>query len=114
MNPDCIFCKIIHGEAPATFFYQDEQVVAFQDIAPRAPVHILIVPRLHIRSAAEVTEENAALVGHLIAVAARLAREQGVAESGYRLVTNVGREGGQEVFHMHWHLLGGRQMRSLG
>lgn len=114
MNRDCIFCKIVRGEAPAAILYQDEQAVAFKDIAPRAPVHVLIVPRLHIPSAAEVTEEHAALIGHLIAVAAQVAREQGIAETGYRLVTNVGREGGQEIFHLHWHLLGGRQLRSLG
>ncbi|MCS6871934.1 MAG: histidine triad nucleotide-binding protein [Anaerolineae bacterium] len=114
MHPDCIFCKIIRGEAPSTMLYEDEQVVAFKDIAPIAPVHVLIVPRLHIPSAAEVTEENTALIGHLIVVAARVAREQGVAERGYRLVTNVGREGGQQVYHLHWHLLGGRQMRGLG
>ncbi|MFN7210419.1 MAG: histidine triad nucleotide-binding protein [Aggregatilineales bacterium] len=114
MNPDCIFCKIVRGEAPAAIVYQDEQAVAFKDIAQRAPVHVLIVPRRHIPSAAEVTEEHAALIGHLIAVAAQVAREQGVAQSGYRLITNVGREGGQEIFHLHWHLLGGRQLHGLG
>jgi histidine triad (HIT) family protein len=114
MSADCIFCKIIRGEAPATMLYQDERAVAFKDIAPIAPVHVLIVPRQHIVSAAEVTAENAPLIGHLIAVAAQLARELGIAEHGYRLVTNSGREGGQAVFHLHWHLLGGRQLRGLG
>ncbi len=114
MNPDCIFCRIVRGEAPSVMLYQDEHAVAFKNIAPRAPVHILIVPRLHIPSAAEVTPENTALIGHLIVVAAHVAREQGVAKSGYRLVTNVGREGGQEIFHLHWHLLGGRQLHGLG
>ncbi len=114
MSESCIFCRIIRGELPSTTLYQDEQAVAFKDIAPIAPVHILIVPRQHLESAAETTAENAALIGHLIAVAAQLAREQGVAESGYRLVSNIGKDGGQEVFHLHWHLLGGRQMRGLG
>jgi histidine triad (HIT) family protein len=114
MSANCIFCKIIRGEAPSTMLYQDEQAVAFEDIAPIAPVHVLIVPRLHITSAAEVNPENAPLIGHLIAVAAQLAHELGIAERGYRLVTNIGREGGQSIFHLHWHLLGGRQMRGLG
>lgn len=114
MRESCIFCRIIRGELPSTLLYQDEQAVAFKDIAPIAPVHILIVPRQHLASAAETTAENAPLIGHLIAVAAQLAREQGIAESGYRLVTNIGRNGGQGVFHLHWHLLGGRQMRGLG
>lgn len=114
MSADCIFCKIIRGEEPATILYQDEHAIAFKDIAPIAPVHVLIVPRQHITSAAEVTAENAPLVGHLIAVAAHVARELGIAKRGYRLVTNIGWEGGQTVFHLHWHLLGGRYMRSPG
>ncbi|MCE7948762.1 MAG: histidine triad nucleotide-binding protein [Chloroflexi bacterium CFX4] len=114
MSESCIFCRIIRGELPSTMLYQDQQAVAFKDIAPIAPVHILIVPRQHLESAAETTAENALLIGHLIRVAAHVAREQGIAESGYRLVTNIGKDGGQEVFHLHWHLLGGRQMRGLG
>ncbi|PJF37189.1 MAG: histidine triad nucleotide-binding protein [Candidatus Thermofonsia Clade 1 bacterium] len=113
-HSDCIFCQIIRGEAPATMLYQDERAVAFRDIAPIAPVHVLIVPRLHIASAAEVTAEHAPLIGHLIAIAAHIARQQGIAERGYRLVTNVGREGGQVIFHLHWHLIGGRQLRGIG
>ncbi|GAB4544852.1 MAG: histidine triad nucleotide-binding protein [Anaerolineae bacterium] len=105
---DCVFCKIVRGELPSSILYQDGEVMAFKDIHPGAPIHVLIIPRRHIHSAAEVTEADAPVVGHMIAVAAQLARDLGVAETGYRLVTNIGREGGQSVFHLHFHLMGGR------
>lgn len=104
----CIFCKIVRGELPSSILYQDGEVMAFKDIHPGAPTHVLLIPRRHINSAAEVTEADAPVVGHLIAVAAQLARDLGIAETGYRLVTNIGREGGQSVFHLHFHLMGGR------
>ena len=110
----CIFCRIISGEIPSDIVYQDEQIVAFRDIDPKAPVHLLLVPRKHIESAAGLSEDEASIMGHLVTVANRLAIEAGVSEKGYRLVVNCGPEGGQEVPHLHLHLLGGRQMGILG
>lgn len=107
---DCLFCGIASGEVPSERAHEDDLVVAFHDIAPRAPTHILLIPRRHIASAAELTEVDAPLLGRLFAVAAELARANGIAEDGYRLVTNVGRYGGQSVAHLHLHLLGGRPM----
>jgi len=111
---DCIFCAIVEGSIPGDIVYEDDDVVAFKDINPKAPVHVLIVPRRHVRSVNELTEEDAGLIGHICLVARRLAQELGVAESGYRIVSNNGPDGGQEVDHLHVHLLGGRQMRALG
>ncbi len=105
---DCLFCKIAAGTIPSDRLHEDDQVVAFRDIAPRAPTHILLIPRQHIASAAELTEADAPLLGRLFAVAADLARAAGVADGGYRLVSNVGRWGGQTVDHLHLHLMGGR------
>jgi len=105
----CIFCQIVAGEIGSTI-YQDEQVVAFRDVNPQAPVHVLIVPRKHIESVAEVPDADAALAGHMVAVANELAKQEGISRSGYRLVVNCGREGGQVVPHLHLHLLGGRRL----
>ena len=110
MVDNCIFCKIARGEIPATVVYQDEQVVAFRDINPGAPTHVLIIPREHIGSAAEVDASNAALAGYLVQIAAQVAKQENLVESGYRLVTNIGSDAGQSVPHLHFHLLGGRQM----
>jgi histidine triad (HIT) family protein len=107
---ETIFSKIIKGEIPATFVYQDDDVVAFKDINPAAPVHILIVPREFILNATEVTEANAHIIGKMFLAARKIAEEQGLAENGYRLVMNNGVDGGQSVFHMHLHLLGGRKL----
>ncbi len=96
------------GEIPSRRVHEDDLVVAFHDVAPRAPTHLLLVPRRHIPSAAALTEADAPLVGRVMAVAAELARDAGLAETGYRLVTNVGPWGGQTVDHLHWHLMGGR------
>ena len=111
---DCIFCRIISGEIQSEILYQDEQAVAFRDVNPKAPVHLLVVPRKHIESVAELTEDEAPILGHLVAMANRLAREAGISEKGYRLVVNCGPDGGQVVPHLHLHLLGGRQMGKLG
>lgn len=108
---DCIFCKIIAGEIPGDIVYRSDTVVAFRDIHPAAPVHILIVPIRHVASLAELTEADSGLVGHMIAVANRLAKQEGIAEKGYRVVINVGPGGGQVVPHLHLHLLGGRDMK---
>ncbi|MBI2864782.1 MAG: histidine triad nucleotide-binding protein [Chloroflexi bacterium] len=110
---DCVFCKIIRGEIPSSPVYQDDMVVAFPDIHPKARVHILIVPREHIASIADLNQERASLLIRLIDAANRLAREEGIAGSGYRLVTNVGPDSGQEVQHLHWHLLGGDRLGGL-
>ncbi len=107
---DCLFCRIARGEVPARVIYQDEQAVAFHDINPQAPVHVLIIPRKHIDKVLNISQEDEALIGHLHYVANLIARELGIAEDGYRLVFNVGRHGGQHVYHIHLHLLGGRPM----
>jgi histidine triad (HIT) family protein len=107
-DTDCLFCRIVAGTLPSTKVHEDDLVVAFRDIAPRAPTHILVIPRDHIASAADLTEEHGRLLGRLFATAAELARSEGIADHGYRLVSNVGRWGGQTVDHLHFHLLGGR------
>jgi histidine triad (HIT) family protein len=107
---DCLFCRIAVGEVAAERVHEDETVIAFRDINPQAPTHILVIPREHIGSAAELTPGQDALWGHLLHVAQRLAASDGIDESGYRIVTNVGRDGGQTVGHLHLHLLGGRLM----
>ncbi len=107
----CIFCQIAAGEIDSDIVYQDHQVVAFRDLNPQAPVHILIIPREHISNLDQASAENADLLGHCALVAAEIARAEGLAESGYRLVTNVGPDAGQSVDHMHFHLLGGRRMQ---
>jgi histidine triad (HIT) family protein len=104
----CLFCRIAAGSIPADRLHDDDLVVAFRDIAPRAPTHILLIPRRHIGSAADLTEADGPLLGRLFAVAADLARKAGIADDGYRLVSNVGRWGGQTVDHVHVHLMGGR------
>ena len=106
--PDCLFCRIVAGEIPAARVHEDDLVVAIRDIAPRAPTHVLLLPRRHIASALELTDEDAPLVGRLFAAAAEIARSEGIAEAGYRLVSNVGRWGGQTVHHLHIHVMGGR------
>ena len=112
MTRDCLFCRIVAGEIPADVVHRDDLVVAFRDVAPQAPVHILLVPRDHLDSIADLslTAEHDRLWSHLLHVVQDLAARDGIAESGYRLLTNVGLAGGQTVAHLHLHLLGGRQM----
>jgi histidine triad (HIT) family protein len=107
---DCIFCKIIAGQIPSDVIYTDDKVVAFRDINPMAPVHLLIIPREHILSLNDVTEQQTTLVGHMVQVAKQLAKQQGIATKGYRVVINTGSQGGQVVQHLHMHLLGGREL----
>ena len=107
---DCIFCQIVAGKIPGDILYQDGEVIAFRDIKPVAPVHLLIIPKKHITSLTHLSDAETPLVGHMARVANQLAREQGVAESGYRLVINCGEQGGQLVPHLHLHLIGGRQL----
>lgn len=111
---DCIFCKIIKGEIPSTGVYRDEQVTAFRDITPAAPTHILIVPNRHIASVNEMEAGDEALIGHLFTAAKTIAAQEGLAENGYRLVINTNKHAGQTVFHIHLHLLGGRQLTTMG
>ena len=107
-DPSCLFCRIVAGTIPSTKVHEDDVVFAFRDIAPRAPTHILVVPRDHIASAADLTEDHGQMLGRLFATIAEIARREGIADQGYRLVSNVGRWGGQTVDHLHIHLLGGR------
>ena len=109
-DPSCLFCRIAAGEIPARRAHEDDLVIAIDDINPVAPVHQLVMPRAHIGSAADLGEGHAALLGRLFAVAATLAREAGLEERGFRLVTNVGADAGQSVPHLHIHLLGGRSL----
>jgi len=113
-HADCIFCKIVRGEIPATRLFEDEDVVAFDDVNPAAPVHFLIIPKQHVETLDDVGEEHAPILGKMLVVAARLAREKGVGATGYRQVINCRKAAGQVVFHLHAHVLGGRDMRLMG
>ena len=108
MANDCLFCRIVAGEIPATIVAKNDLAIAFRDINPQAPTHVLVIPRDHVQSLAHA--EDAVLLGELMAFAAEVARMESVSEPGYRIVANVGREGGQTVDHLHLHVLGGRQM----
>lgn len=105
---NCLFCKILKGKVPSTKVYEDEKVYAFLDISPQAPKHIIIIPKEHISSANDINDENKSVVGDVFAAAAKIAKEQGFFEKGYRIVNNCGEDGGQTVGHMHFHLLAGR------
>lgn len=107
MPDDCLFCKIVNREIPSEFLYEDDTYVVFRDINPAAPVHLLLVPKKHIRSINDLTVDDQSIVGGIFAVAKEMAKKQGVNESGYKLLFNVEKGGGQEIFHLHLHLLGG-------
>lgn len=109
---NCLFCKIIKGEVPSTKVYEDDEILAFKDINPMAPVHILIIPKNHIDGADKLNSENSAIVGKIFAVAAKLAEEYHL-DNGFRVVTNVGENGGQSVRHLHFHLLGGAKLNTV-
>ena len=108
---DCIFCKIIRGEIPSNKVYEDDEILAFKDINPMAPVHILVIPKKHIESADEISEEDELLIGKIFTVIKRLAKENNL-DNGYRIVNNCGEDGGQAVKHLHFHLLGGRKLKT--
>ena len=108
---ECIFCKIVRGDMPATVVYKDEQVTAFRDINPVAPTHILVVPNKHIPSTNDVAEQDEQLLGHMLAVVKPIADVEGITESGYRLIVNTGPDANQVVFHLHLHVIGGQRMR---
>ncbi len=105
---DCLFCKIIAGEIPSAKVYEDDTVFAFRDIAPQAPVHVLIIPKEHIKSAAQIDETNSGVVAHIFEVAAKIAKDEGL-DDGFRIVNNCGDSAGQTVKHLHFHLMGGRE-----
>jgi len=107
MERECVFCKIIRGESPADFVYKGEEIVVFKDIRPEAPIHLLVVPRKHIPTVNDLTEEDRLVVGEMFLKARAIAQRLGIAERGYRLILNVERGGGQIIFHLHMHLLGG-------
>lgn len=107
---DCLFCKIISGEIPATIVYQDDSVVAFDDINPQAPIHKLIIPREHIATINDVESAHEATIGKMVLAAKQIAKENSIDESGYRLVFNCNKDGGQEVYHIHLHLIGGKKL----
>lgn len=107
---DCVFCQIIADKIPSATIYQDEEVIAFRDINPQAPTHLVVIPQRHIPSLAHLTEAESPLIGHMVNIANQLAKREGIAKGGYRLVINCGEEGGQLVPHLHLHLLGGRKL----
>lgn len=107
---DCLFCKIIKGEIPSNKVYEDDEILAFKDINPAAPIHILVIPKKHITSLAHLEKEDEAIVGRIYGVINKIAEEQGVKEKGYRVIVNCGKDGGQEVMHLHFHLLAGKQL----
>ena len=111
IDENCLFCKIVKGEIPSTKVYEDDEVYAFRDIEPQAPQHIVIVPKEHIASTNEINEENSKVVGAVFAAAAKIAKTEGFAENGYRIVNNCGTDGGQTVGHLHFHLLAGRSLQ---
>ena len=106
---NCLFCKIVAGEIPSTKVYEDETVLAFRDIAPMAPTHILVIPKTHIGSVAEITADNSAVVAHIFRVIPQIAKAEGL-DNGYRVVSNCGADAGQTVHHLHFHILGGKQL----
>ena len=114
MQPNCIFCKIVARQIPGDIVFEDDEILAFNDISPQAPVHMLIIPKRHVATVNELTDGDAALIGRLTLRARAIATARHIAESGYRLIVNCNAEGGQTVYHVHLHLLGGRQLRGLG
>lgn len=110
MTADCLFCAIVAGHVPADVVHRDDDALAFRDISPQAPVHVLVIPTVHAATAAELAERDPALAGRLLGVAADIARAEGVEDSGYRIVTNTGPHAGQSVHHVHFHVLGGRDL----
>ena len=107
---DCLFCKIINGDIPCDKVYEDEKVLAFNDIDPQAPIHFLVIPKEHIKSSAQITPDNSSIVAHIFEVVAKIAAENGIAEKGFRVVTNCGEDGGQTVEHLHFHVLAGEKL----
>lgn len=107
---DCIFCKIANGEIPADKIYEDDKVIVFNDINPQSPVHFLVIPKEHISSIKEIDENNVSIISHIVLIIKKIAKEKGLDEKGYRIINNCGEYGGQTVEHLHFHVLGGRQL----
>ena len=114
MSPDCLFCKIVQRTIPGSIVYEDAELLAFSDVHPAAPTHVLIIPKRHIATVNDLADGDAALVGRLVLRAKALAIERGIDGPGYRMILNCNPEGGQTIYHIHLHLLGGRQLRALG
>jgi len=114
MSKDCIFCKIIKGDIPTDKIYEDENVVAFNDINPKSPTHILVVPKKHVASLNEVKPDDMNMILHVFDAIKKITAKQGIAEDGYRVIVNTNRASGQEVFHIHFHIMGGRQLGGMG
>jgi len=110
---ECIFCKIVGGEIPGEIIHEDEETIAFRDINPQSPIHLLIIPKRHIPSLTDLSESDSSLMGHMVNVTNQLAKREGISESGYRVVINCGKEGGQLVPHLHIHLMGGRNLSDM-
>lgn len=110
MAEECIFCKVAHGEVPAETVYQDERVTAFRDISPQAKVHVLVIPNKHFDSLNDAAGEDSDLLGHVLKICALVARDEGIDQSGYRVLTNIGEQGGQSVGHLHFHVMGGETL----
>jgi histidine triad (HIT) family protein len=110
MKEDCIFCKIAHGELPADTLYQDERVTAFRDMSPQAKTHVLVIPNRHFDSLNDGAAEESDLLAHVLKICALVARDEGIDQSGYRVLTNIGEDGGQSVWHLHFHVLGGNEL----
>lgn len=114
MSHDCIFCKIVAGQIPSNKVYEDEQVLAFHDIQPQAPVHVLVIPKRHFASVNDLSAGEGSMLSHAFAAIQQVARTAGIAESGYRVITNTGKDSGQVVHHLHFHVMGGRSLGPLG
>jgi histidine triad (HIT) family protein len=114
MSTDCIFCKIASGDIPSKKIFEDDEILAFEDVNPQAPVHFLVIPKAHIPTLDDVKEDQSALLGKMMVTAARIAGERGIADAGYREVINCREQGGQVVFHLHLHIMGGRKMGKMG
>ncbi|HMK55713.1 MAG TPA: histidine triad nucleotide-binding protein [Dissulfurispiraceae bacterium] len=108
---DCVFCRIVQRQRPARILYEDDAILAFEDINPQAPVHALLIPKKHIATLLDITDEDASVLGRMLQVADRIAADKGIADRGFRIVNNCNPAGGQTIYHIHLHLLGGRQMR---
>ena len=113
-DPDCIFCKIVQREIPSDIVFEDDELLAYNDISPQAPIHVLIIPKQHIATVNDLEAEHAGLIGRMVLRAQALALDFGIAEDGYRLILNCNGQGGQTVYHIHLHLMGGRQLKGLG
>ena len=114
MSDECIFCKIASGDIPSNKLFEDDDIVVFEDVNPQAPVHFLVIPKIHIPTLDDVKEEHTHILGKMMVRAASLAREKGIAEQGYRQIINCREQGGQVVFHLHLHIMGGRKMEKMG